>query len=162
MAYAAWRVLVGVIAALIFVAMEMAGLWELNDAESTTWVIVGAIAVASTLAFLAARSFEDEASDYEVRFEEEDVTVYVEGHPWARIRWKHVHRLVADAEKNTVELRVAPSAAQSIRAQKPVIRYVSPGSGEVRVLLDLSGTDLPATTVHRFAHRISGVRATVV
>lgn len=159
MAYAAWRVMVGIIAAVIFVAMEMAGLWSLNDAESTLWVILGAVVLASGLALLAAYSFEDEASDYEVRFETEDVTVYVEGHPWARIRWGDVHRLVVDAERNTVELRVAPSAAQSVRAQKPVIQRVTPADGEVRILLDLSGTDLPAAAVHRFARTVDGVRA---
>lgn len=162
MAYAAWRVLVGIIAAAIFVAMEMAGLWELNDAESTTWVIVGAVVLASALALLAAHSLEDEASDYEVRFEVDDVTVYVEGHPWARIRWGDVHRLEADAERNTVELRVAPRAGEGIRPQKPVIQRVSRASGEVRIVIDLSDTDLPATAVHRFARTIDGVRTTMV
>ena len=162
MAYVAWRVLVGVIAALIFVAMEMAGLWELDDAESTTYVVVAAVLVAGALAFLAAYSFEDEASDYEVRFKREDVTVYVQGHPWARVRWADVHRLVVDPANETVELRVSPRAAEPIRVQPPVIRAVTPAEGEVRVLLDLSGTDLPASAVHRFARTVDGVRAMVM
>jgi len=161
MAYAAWRILVGVIAAVIFVALEMAGLWELNDAESTTWVIIGAVVVAGTLAFLAAYSFEDKASDYEVRFRSDDVTVYVQGHPWARIRWGDVHRLVADLQRDRVELRIAPSAAESIREQRPVLPSVVPADGEVRLLLDLSGTDVPAASVLRFAQTLDGVRSTV-
>lgn len=161
MAYAAWRVLVGIIAAAIFVAMEMAGLWELKDAESTTYVILAAVVIAGGLAFLAAYSFEDEASDYEIRFQREDVTVYVQGHPWARIRWEDVHRLVVNPENQTVELRVSPRAAEPVRVQLPVIRAVTPADGEVRILLDLSGTDLPAAAVHRFAQTVDGVRAMV-
>ena len=161
-AYAAWRVLVGVIAAVIFVVLEMAGMWELHDAETTTWAIIGAVVVAGVLAFAAAHSFENEASDYSVQFKPQHVTVYVQGHPWARVKWGDVHRLAVDPGRQQVELRTSPSAGQGIREQPPIIRSVRPANGEVRVTLDFSGTDLSVGAIYRFAQTVDGVRAVTV
>ena len=151
-----WRVLAGVVAVLLFFALEVAGVWAAG-----VWTIVGAVGLASLLASLiamvAARQFPDEATDVSMRLTDEEVTMWADGHVALRVGWGRVRAVRLHDDGWTMEVAVEGRVADGLRPVPPVLVGIDRRSDHARLRFDLSETDVPRDVLVRFLRMTDAV-----
>jgi hypothetical protein len=144
------RVGVGLLAVLAFLILEAFGVWRTDDPEAVLWGIVGASVATGALAVVIFRLFPDRSEDYAVRLGPDEVCVWYENRPVARIPWGDVSDVHCARHEAVVDLRLSPDAGATVHPVPPVIPRVVSAAQGTRVRLDLTGTDVRAPALRQF------------
>jgi len=151
-----WRVLAGMVAFGLFLALEAMGVWAAG-----TWTIVLAVGgtslVASAVAVLVAWQFPDEATDVMVRLTTDRALMRADGHTTFRIDWPDVRAVRLRDDGWTLELVVERSVARSLKPVPPVLTTVDHRSDHSILQLDLSDTDVPRDVLLSFLRSIDAI-----
>lgn len=145
------RVAIGLVATVAFFALEVAGVWRMDDLQTLALAIGGASLVTGLIAVVILRLAPETADDYAVRFGADDLRVWHEQRMAARLPWTAIRAVTWDAARATLDLHLTPDAPVP-SPTPPVLPDVEPGENGPRVRLDLSGTDVPTDALRQFLH----------
>lgn len=145
-----WRVLAGMVAFGLFLALEAMGVWATSSLWTIAVAVTGSSVAAGAIAILVARLFPDEATDVMVRLTPRHVMMRADGHTTFQAEWGDVRAVVLLGAGRTMEVVLNGPVGHSLRPVPPVLTRVEHRSDHSILRLDLSDTDVPRPVLLSF------------